>query len=157
MNPIRKILVPVDFSPCSEAAASYAVELGQKLDAQVTLFNAYFVPVSVPFPDGSAYIPTPEAMAELASAAEHELRALRDRLEQKTGLQLPISSAEGPAKEIIPRVAREGGYDLIVLGTHGRTGLAHLVLGSVAEAVVRTATCPVLTVRESKAAAKNAA
>src|SRR5262249_20448697 len=81
MQPIRKILAPVDFSACSEEAARYAVELAGRLGAQVTLFNAYFFPVSVPFPDGSAYIPSAESLAELAGAAERDLRAIRDRVQ----------------------------------------------------------------------------
>jgi nucleotide-binding universal stress UspA family protein len=156
MKAIRKILAPVDFSACSEEAARYAVELAAKLDAQVTLFNAYFFPVTVPFPDGSAYIPSAESIAELAGAAERQLRALRDRVQQP-GAPVSIASAEGPAKELIARVAEKDGYDLIVIGTHGRTGLAHLVIGSVAEAVVRRAKCPVLTVHAPKTAATHAA
>ena len=156
MQPIKNILAPVDFSAGSEEAATYAVDLAQLLGAKVTLFNAYFYPVGIPFPDGSAYIPSADTVAELAGSAERELRALSDRL-QRPGVQIATASADGPAKEIIARVANDGGYDLIVVGTHGRTGLAHLLLGSVAEAVVRTAACPVLTIRTSKPAAKHAA
>jgi nucleotide-binding universal stress UspA family protein len=156
MGPIKKILAPVDFSPGSDAAAEYAVELAQQLGARVTLFHAYFFPVSIPFPDGSVYVPSAESIAELATSTVRDLKALRERL-QSRGAKIDITSSEGPAKEVIARVAAEGGYDLIVLGTHGRTGLAHLLLGSVAEHVVRTSSCPVLTIHQSKPAATHAA
>ena len=145
MQEIRRILVPTDFSPQAELAARFAVDLAERLGASVTLFNAYQVPIAVPFPDGSAYIPSPEAIAELATATTHALKLERDRL-QRAGVEIAVASAEGSPREIITRIAREGGYDLVVMGTHGRTGLAHLVMGSVAEATVRNASCPVVTV-----------
>jgi nucleotide-binding universal stress UspA family protein len=156
MEPIRKILAAVDFSPCSEKAARYAVDLAEKLGAQVTLFNAYFFPVTIPFPDGSAYIPSAESVAELAGSSMMQLRALRERV-QRAGVKIELASSEGPARQVIPAAAQDRKFDLIVIGTHGRTGLAHVVLGSVAEAVVRHATVPVLTVRTPKHADQQAA
>jgi nucleotide-binding universal stress UspA family protein len=156
MEPVRKILVAVDFSEPSEAAARYGVAFAEKLGAEVTLFNAYFLPATTAFPDGSAYIPGAEVVAELASAAERNLRALRDRVASPS-IPVHIASAEGPAKALIPHVAEEGGFDLIIVGTHGRTGLSHVVLGSVAESVVRHASMPVLTVRAPRHHATKAA
>lgn len=156
MEPIQRILAAVDFSPCSEKAARYAVDLAEKLGAQVTLFNAYFFPVTIPFPDGSAYIPSAESVAELASSAMMQLRALRDKV-QRPGVRIEMASNEGPARQVIPAVAQDRKFDLIVIGTHGRTGLSHVVLGSVAEAVVRHSAVPVLTVRTPKHADQQAA
>jgi nucleotide-binding universal stress UspA family protein len=156
MEPIQRILAAVDFSPCSEKAARYAVDLAEKLGAQVTLFNAYFFPVTIPFPDGSAYIPSAESVAELAGSAMMQLRALRDKV-QRPGVRIELASNEGPARQVIPAVAQDRKFDLIVIGTHGRTGLSHVVLGSVAEAVVRHSAVPVLTVRTPKHADQQAA
>jgi nucleotide-binding universal stress UspA family protein len=156
MEPIKRILAPVDFSSCSEMAARYAVDLAEKLGAEVTLFNAYFFPVAIPFPDGSAYIPTAESVAELATSTMHQLRALRDKV-QRAGVRIELASGEGPARQVIPSVAQDRKFDLVVVGTHGRTGLAHAVIGSVAEAVVRHSKVPVLTVRTPKHADQQAA
>lgn len=146
MQTIRRILAAVDFSACSEAAARYAVELAETLGAEVVLFNVYTLPVPFSFPDGSAYIPSAATMAEVSGAAERQLHALNDRI-RRAGVTVELASAEGVPRLMIPRAAVEHRCDLIVVGTHGRTGLAHVVLGSVAEAVVRHAPCPVLTVR----------
>ena len=98
MGAIRKILVATDFSEGSAAATRYAADLARKLGASITLFHAYFAPVPVPFPDGSAYIPTPEVLAEMESYARQQLRLLRDTLPDLT---VEIMTAEGSPREVI--------------------------------------------------------
>jgi nucleotide-binding universal stress UspA family protein len=145
MRPIKRILAPTDFSPYSEHAARYAVDLAERLGAELTFVHVYSVPMPVPFPDGAAYIPSAEVMAALAANAVQALEAFTARIDTRD-VPAHRQTVEGQPKIMIPHLAAADGYDLIVMGTHGRTGLRHLVLGSVAEAVVRSASCPVVTV-----------
>ena len=154
MKPFKKILVPTDFSECAEEAATAAVDLAERFGAAVTLLHAHMPPVAS-VADGGAFIPGPDALAQLAEDARKSLEALKARL-ARHGVSIDSVSTYGPNSDTIVRYAREGGYDLIVMGTHGRTGLKHLVLGSVAERVVRTAACPVMTVRHPTAPPRSA-
>jgi nucleotide-binding universal stress UspA family protein len=147
---IRKILVPTDFSETSEAAARYALELAATMGASVTLLHAYALDVYPVGADGAVYIPSPETVAETMRAAGRELDRFRTRLPQ--GIPIDARTMEGRAAEAIVSTARDHGFDLVVMGTHGRTGLRHLLIGSVAEHVVRTSAVPVLTVRPPTAA-----
>jgi nucleotide-binding universal stress UspA family protein len=143
VSSIRKILVPTDFSPGAAEALRFAVELARPIDAALTLLHAYQLP-SYYFPDGSVYTTSASVAADIISSVTSELeRARRDTDAQ--GVAARVSSVEGQPAAAILEAAR--GHDLVVMGTHGRTGLRHLLLGSVAEKVVRSASCPVLTVR----------
>jgi nucleotide-binding universal stress UspA family protein len=146
MIDLHRILVPTDFSKSSENALVYGAAFAEKFSAELYLLHvvqdlALFIPEAV--------LVTPPLMPpveQFVAAA----RAALDRVVQ--GLNLPGVSihpevAEGLPFEEIVRVARDKNIDLIVMGTHGHTGLAHLFMGSVAEKVVRRAPCPVLTVR----------
>lgn len=147
MKPYRKILVPTDFSPGAEVALEHALVLRQHLGATLTLLHVYPLPI--------AYGPPYAYTVDLIGPIERDARAQLEKTSQRArelgaGDQpVPIQAklAAGAAALSITEEAKEGGYDLIVLGTHGRTGLSHLFIGSVAERVVRTAHCPVLTVR----------
>jgi nucleotide-binding universal stress UspA family protein len=146
MIDLHRILVPTDFSKFSEVALTYAAALAEKFGAELFLLHVV-QDLAVFIPDAVAVVPAPVAPVEqLATAARNAL----DRLVQEQLLgQLPIHPEvrEGtPFYEII-RFAREANIDLIVMGTHGHTGLVHVLLGSVTERVVRKAPCPVLTVR----------
>ncbi len=158
MRPIRSILVPTDFSTGAASAAQVAYELARGLGARVTLLHVYQLPAYV-FPDGSAYLTPPETAAAIARAVDEQLHKLEEDAEAHAGVAVAVQSAQGMSADEILRVAREGDYDLIVMGTHGRTGVKRLVFGSIAEQVVRHADRPVLTVREPKhhAAARSAA
>jgi nucleotide-binding universal stress UspA family protein len=141
---ISKVLAPVDLSSCSRAAIEFAFKLAQP-------FNAH---VEVMFVRPTTAV-TPAAGPEVTR--EDELAALRSELHrfvQGVPGARPRSLAErvetGDPRERIVGIAESDGYDLIVLGTHGRTGRARSLAGSVAESVVRTASCPVTTVRESR-------
>ena len=141
MIALKKILVPHDFSDTSEAAVRYALALAQKFGAKVHLLHvsdkARFE-MATEFPlglDGTLEDAVRERLLKILTLQEHI--ALKPILEFRSG---------APAAEIT-RYAMEADIDLIVMGTHGRGFVAHAVLGSVAEKVVRTAPCPVLTVR----------
>jgi nucleotide-binding universal stress UspA family protein len=141
----KRICCPIDFSDTARAAMEVAVELAQRFGAELTLVHAYPIP-GYTFPDGSV-VASPKMMDELAEQAERHLGEWQ-RDAQALGLsRVAVAKASGePASEIVGW-ARDNRMDLIVVGTHGRTGLTHALMGSVAERVVRRAPCPVLTVR----------
>jgi nucleotide-binding universal stress UspA family protein len=146
MIDLRHILVPIDFSKHSEVALSYAVALAEKFGAELLLLHVV--------QDLALFIPDAVAVAPpIAPPVEQFITAAREALERVTqlndlkSLTVHREVREGtPFYEII-RFAKEKTVDLIVMGTHGHTGLTHVLLGSVTEKVVRKAPCPVLTVR----------
>src|SRR5262245_51768943 len=143
MSPvIRHILVASDDSAASQAAAELACALGARLSARVTLLHVVSPPYVAP-PD-AVYAATPEELRALGEAARAVLEARVSAL-ARPGLTLDISVHEGAPADTIIAVAARREVDLVVIGTHGRGGIAHLLVGSVAEAVVRHACCPVLT------------
>lgn len=142
MLEIRTILSPVDFSETSDHALDYAVELAQKLGAQVHIIHVW-QPLTYAVADG-VYIPTSEHLSnqvfDLQEKLDKQVARYADR--GVTGRLI-----EGVPYMTIVQTAEEMKADLIVMGTHGRTGLMHLLLGSVAERVVRLSPIPVLTLR----------
>jgi nucleotide-binding universal stress UspA family protein len=141
--PPTNILVPTDFSPCSERALDYACDLAAKTGGTIILVNALG-----PAPS-ELRMTLSESMLESTLGAQRE--AIRMLLDARKGVTFapPIVSVGDP-RDVILEAAKGADADLIVMGTHGRRGLAHLLLGSVAEEIVRTAPCPVLTVREKQ-------
>jgi nucleotide-binding universal stress UspA family protein len=142
---VKKILVPTDFSRCSMAATDRAVSLAQTFQAQVILLHVMEPPVyGLDFSLTHPGI-LPVVRQKLMERMEQAVDVMRDR-----GIE-----AEGyfiigvPSVEII-RAAEKHNADLIVMGTHGRTGLSHILLGSTAERVIQRARCPVLTVKETQ-------
>ena len=143
MKPIHKILVPTDFSSHSAHALTYAADLAQRYEAVVTLAHVYPV-VNYAAAEGFALY-TPEQLVELLSKLGEQLKAAENQARALGLARIDSSLLQGDAyKEILSMAAS---YDLIVMGTHGRTGFKHALMGSVAEKLVRTAPCPVLTVR----------
>lgn len=144
MPQIQRLMLATDFSPHARAALRYAAELSARLGAPLTIANAYLIP-AVPLPEG-AIIPSADTLAD---AMTRTARALDT--EQRTALELgaiavTTTVVEGsPAVELV-KLARDRGIDMIIMGTHGRSGLARALVGSVADKVVRTASCPVLVV-----------
>ena len=142
MREIQRILFPVDFSDHCGHAAEYTIEMANRFGAQIYAIHVLEPIILPPFPGESL----PESFV-----FEREERAKRELKQWITKILTPISGIESallqgsPSIEII-RYAQGQGIDLIVMGTHGRTGLAHALIGSVAEKVVRKAPCPVLTV-----------
>jgi nucleotide-binding universal stress UspA family protein len=146
MARIRRILHPTDFSKASGAAFTKSVELAKANHAELVLLHVLAPPVPMM---GEGYVP-PRVYQDLyASARAYGQKAL-DALgakAKKAGVRAKTLLSDGMAHAQIVRAARSLRADMIVIGTHGRTGLAKLFLGSVAGRVVSTATCPVMTVR----------
>lgn len=144
---IRSILAPTDFSKHAAKAVRYACLLAERLGAELHLLHVLsdIVPVG-PDPMLTPVLP-PEYYAE---AKEQALTTLSALLEPDWGQPAAVKSSVcwGDPVEEIANYAREGAIDLIVVATHGRTGLSHVLLGSVAERIVREAPCPVLTIRD---------
>jgi nucleotide-binding universal stress UspA family protein len=146
MLEIHRVLVPTDFSAHAEPALKYGAGVAEKFGSELLLLHVV-QDLSLTVPD--AVMPTVPPMPpveELLAAGRTNLEALvRDRGLTKLNTRLAVSVGD-PQGAILDTAAHEK-VDLIVLGTHGRTGLRHLLLGSVAEAVIRRAPCAVLTVR----------
>lgn len=142
---IQKVLLPTDFSNYSVAATKYACELATKFEAELHILHALEHHLSST-PNFAMGLDLPRFISESAEAARNKLSDIVDA-KWAAGRTVIHAVIEGSPKMEIVRYARERDIDLIVLSTHGRTGLSHVVMGSVAENVVRTAPCPVLTVR----------
>ena len=148
---ITRILVPVDFSPHAERALCYATTLAHRLGATLALLHVVEDPFVTGAWGGEVYVPdVPELLQDLISGAERQLAALKEPAEA-LGLTAETAVITGSPENAIVKHAKDGGFDLIVMGTHGRTGLSHVVMGSIAERIVRTAPCPVLTLRAVEA------
>jgi nucleotide-binding universal stress UspA family protein len=141
---IRHILVPTDFSDGSTEAFETALSMAVDSGARLTLFHVHHVPGSV-FPD--VILPVaPEMMRNLEHSVELVLAELCTRA-AAAGVDADYQTTIGATHTEICAAAERLDVDLIVIGTHGRSGLHHTLLGSVAEKIVRKAPCPVLTVR----------
>ena len=146
MMTVTRVLVPVDFSEHSKLALDCAKTMAEKFSASRHLLTVVPDPFVLPDP-GPWYVPLPEGYAEgLRQDAESHLRGLLTQAEEKQ-LHAKSAVAFGDAYRGILDYVKGASIDLIVMGTHGRGGVAHALMGSVAEKVVRTAPCPVLTVR----------
>jgi nucleotide-binding universal stress UspA family protein len=143
MAPFKRILVAVDFEPSSLVALDWAIALGSQIRAAITVLHAYEIPV-VGIPDG-AFIASAEFAAERMTSADQALAATIGPRRAR-GVELSSLLRQGVVWETIHQVADELDAGLIVLGTHGRKGLSHALLGSIAEKTVRTAKRPVLVV-----------
>jgi len=152
MKPFRKILVPVDFSTHSARAVQVAAELAHRYEGSLEIVHI-FDPVAYPLPDGYVMFTRPQ-LDEMFAGFDAAL-AKYQQVAQAAGVsRVQTHVRQGPCAAEICEFAREGGFDLVVMGTHGRRGLNRLLLGSVAERVLRTAPCPVLTLRAEEQAAQ---
>lgn len=146
MIALKRVLVPHDFSETSAAAVTYAVGMARNFGADVVFLYV-------------ADRPQPEFDADMAVDADGQVTGgVREAMQQSLGMGSAAAvsarfyAQAGTPADVIVRFAREHEIDLIVMGTHGRGFVGHLLMGSVAEKVVRTAPCPVLTVRNPHAA-----
>jgi len=141
---LKRILVPIDFSACSKKALQYALPLAREHHAEITLLYV----VSPPYNSGEYVgIESMQLEASLQTSAQKELATLARNEVSSEILVDTLVRIGAPAREII-EAATSLPADLIVISTHGRTGLQHVFLGSVAEHVVQRAPCPVFVVRE---------
>lgn len=137
------ILVPTDFGAHSEAAIDQAIDYARVFGAEIVLMHAFEIPI-MGFPDG-ALVATAELTTRIMEGAQAGLdRQLASR--KGSGITLRGVVKQGDAWDMVNETAVEVGAGLIVMGTHGRTGLSRALMGSTAEKVVRTANVPVLTV-----------
>lgn len=139
---LTKILVPVDFTECTEKALQYAAAFARQFDAELTLLHVMEL----------AYVPTSEMgfVADVDSDEDvlRRLRSVQNRLGR--GMRCQVLMRKGAPQYEIVETAKALGSDLIILSTHGRTGLERVLLGSTAEKIVRRAGCPLLVVRENE-------
>jgi universal stress protein A len=146
MSRIQRILVPTDFSPTSDIALQYAIDIAPAGAALHLLHVIDETSLMAAYPDG-LYLELPGLRARLI---EEGARRLADAATQFAAAQATLTTevVVGRPAVSIAEAAKTREADLIVMGTHGRGGFAHLMLGSVAERVLRAAPCPVLTVRD---------
>ena len=148
-SPIETILCPVDFSASSEEAARYAVMLAEAVGAAKLYFLHAHQRIVYPAPViGGSYI-DPDTLTAIEDHLRRQLTGLVGR-HSAHKVEVEGELREGPPHPTIVDYAKEIGADMIVMSTHGRTGIGHLLLGSVAEKVVRTSPIPVCTVRVSE-------
>ena len=141
---IKNILVPIDFSECSKKALRYAIALAKEHEADITLLNVVFTNFAIGEVSSVEYA---EFAREMQAKAHRELQALAAAEVHGDVIAKSLVRAGAPTTEILG-IAAGMPADIIVISTHGRTGLKHAFLGSVTEQVVRRAPCPVLVVRE---------
>jgi len=147
---IRSILLPTDFSDCANYALHYAASLARTFGASIICVHVIepMVP-TVGYSGMTEPLPIADITDQLEDSAERELPKLAG-CEECAGLEVEEVIAHGEAASEIVRVAKERNVDLIVVSSHGRTGLGRILFGSTAEAVVRHASCPVLVVKPSQ-------
>lgn len=150
---LSRILLPTDFSPSSDAALEYATMLAERLGASLHVLHVIEEPDVAGGWGSEVFISQLPRLREAAQQdAERRLNAIVTANERGRP-RVSTEIADGRAARTIVEVARRQQIDLIVMGTHGRGGVARLLLGSVTEKVLRTASCPVLAVRTIEHAA----
>ena len=145
---VRTLLVPLDFSDQAAAILEWATHLAQEHGSRILLLHAYHLPVEFQQLEG-AYLP-PDFWTNVKAEAEQSLQRYAEQLGGQ-GLQVETLVREGYPASVIVEAAENEGVDMIVIGTHGHSGLKHMLLGSIAERVVQKAPCPVLTVKSPEA------
>jgi len=137
----RNILCPIDFDANSPAAMEFAGKIAQETGGKIYLLHV------VPWTVAAVPIDASEVLAELKQSATARLLQLaKEKLDGRVANEIVVTVATNPGNEVV-RIAKELKVDVVIMATHGRKGLNHLVLGSVAERVVRESPCPVMTVR----------
>lgn len=151
MKPFHRILVPIDFGDCSRSAVEHALYLAQSFNATIELLHVVWDPPPyVGFESVMVQVPRSSSLAfseYTRAAAARELERFLEHFTPAERQGMTTRFAHGEASNTVLSVAEDEHFDLIVMGTHGRTGLSHMLMGSVAEKVVRRAPCPVLTIR----------
>jgi universal stress protein A len=151
MSTIKTILVPVDFSDAARAALRYACMLADTLDASLHIFHATVNPYATAGYLEFAALP-PELLDDVERSACEQLEASLTEEEKTRYHATFVNRVGGAAEEILGYLKEHPEIDLVVMATHGRGSVARLMLGSVTDKIVRTAPCPVLTIREPSTA-----
>lgn len=142
---IQNILVPTDFSDHSIVVLRYAIRFAGQVGARITLLHV--IKPALATPEGGVWCPNTESADQIAQAAERAVARICEQENLRPGILKQTLVWTGAPPEIIAETARDEHSDLIIIATHGRTGLAHALLGSSAEKIIRQAPCPVLVVR----------
>lgn len=145
---IKNVLVPTDFSAGAQEAVRYAYDLASAVGATLHIVHV----LENPFAPGAfmeMYTPpSPEYFVDMERQAEEKLRSLLTT-EERARVHAVLTTRLGvPASEILDRIQEEPTIDLVVMATHGRGGVARFVMGSVTDKIIRSAPCPVVTMRE---------
>jgi universal stress protein A len=145
MIPIHRILVPTDFSEPAQAALTWAVTLAKEFDSRIYLLHVVPEPYAYPWGTELSSLPLNEILAQSEEAARQRLGELAAEMGLPAD-RVRVTAVVGTPVDQVMATIKEEQIDLVVLGTHGRGPVSHLLLGSVAERVVRRSTVPVLTV-----------
>ncbi len=150
---LHKILIAVEDSPYSDQAVSYGFALARKFEAEIALVHVNEIPVSTPYIADPLLNESPVMIPEMMQIQEEASKNLFDRIQKQYGedIILYTYSKIGRPKDEILATADECKADLIIMGTHGRTGFDHFISGSVSESVTRRAKCPVLIIPNKEA------
>ena len=147
MVTLKKILVATDFGDAAEVAFAYGRELARSFGASLEVLHVADNVLARGFAAEGYMASYPELQRDVEESAARQLNALVSEEDRALlGARTVVRTSTSPALAIV-EYARDANIDLIIMGTHGRGAMAHLLMGSVAERVVRTAPCPVLTVR----------
>jgi universal stress protein A len=149
MYKVSTIIVPIDFSDCSRSALTHALSLAAQLGSTVEALHVAEVPEFKTEPRVASGSGTTTLREYALEIAKPQLEAFLGTLSANDREKVKIRLDAGKPRDAILARAKQLEADLIVMGTHGRTGRVHSLAGSVAESVVRTAPCPVLTVRDA--------
>ena len=146
---IKKILAPTDFSDYAKGGVDYAIEFASQFKADLILLHVVAEELFAIMGEGTTVYPVDEMMQDRRNEMQEFVsQSVRPRLGAGATVK-EIVSLGSPFVKIV-ETAKNEGADLIVMSTHGRTGLSHLLIGSVTERVVRNAMCPVVSIRPSK-------
>ena len=145
---IHRILIAVDDSSYSDQAVNYGVLLAKNLGSKITLVHVDEIPISSPYSADPLLNETPAMIPELMHIQEEASKLLFKKIKEQHGDIVEMSTVTkiGRAQDEILSVADDCKADMIILGTHGRTGFDHFISGSVSESVARKAKCPVLII-----------
>ena len=142
---MKKILVPTDFSPCAEIALAYAVEIAKRAKAEIILLHAADLLVNR-FEDRRAMIE--EYNQSITKDVEDQLQAAKNSIEQKEQVPVQINIYDGALTDSLQKAVEQNQIDLVVMGTHGASGLKKMIIGSNTAATIRQVTITVLTIPE---------
>jgi len=143
---VKKVLLATDFSDCAKTAQEYAAAFAEQFQAELHVLHVVVDTSLMVVEYGAALTLPPDYLEQMKSQAKQAVEKIVSASVKRAGAGVSAVRLGSPPLEIV-KYAGEHGIDLIVIGTHGRGGLLHLLLGSCAERVVRKAQCPVLTVR----------